>query len=111
MRVFDEPVCLLTYPNNLVAALKRAREIIAAQAAYIAELDIAIAAQKAELAALRCSVCGTTLYRDLRASGQGLCAKCQPRKCTTEGCGKKVMKSWRFVGKCKEHGRYEGFPK
>ena len=89
---------------------KELRAIIDAQAAYIAELDIAIAAQKAELATLRCSVCGALLRGDFRASGQGLCAKCQPAKCIEEGCGARLNKTWRFVAKCRVHGGYEGLP-
>ena len=94
MRVFDEPVCLLTYPNNLVAALKRAREIIAAQAAYIAELDIAIAAQKAELAALKvhkCLACGKELRGMFRASGQGLCANASLVRVPKRGVGRNCL--------------------
>ena len=85
--------------------------MIDAQAAYIAQLDIAIVAQKAELATFKsklCSVCGVCLKRDFRASGQRLCGKCQPATCTEEGCGKRLFKSWRFVAKCKEHGGREG---
>ena len=87
---------------------------IAAQAAYIAKLDIAIAAEKATLATLRgaqgknCSVCGKNLRGVFRTSGQGLCATCQPVKCTEEGCETSLKKDWRFVGKCRAHGGREG---
>ena len=83
---------------------------IAAQAAYIAKLDIAIAAEKATLATLRGAscVCGKKLTGVFRTSGQGLCATCQPAKCTEEGCEARLIKSWRFVGKCRVHGGREG---
>ena len=89
------------------------RGIIEAQAAYIAELDTAIAAAKANLAALRTlnitrCVCGKQLRGMFRTSGQGLCAKCQPSTCTEEGCGVRLFKSWRFVAKCRVHGGREG---
>ena len=53
-------------------------------------------------------VCGKELRGDFRAGGQGLCATCQPAKCTEEGCGARLIKSWRFVGKCRVHGGREG---
>ena len=87
---------------------------IAAQAVYIAKLDIAIAAEKATLATLRgvqgknCSVCGASLRGKFRTSGQMLCQKCQPVKCTKEGCETSLKKDWRFVGKCRAHGGREG---
>ena len=99
--------------ERVVGGYDDLRGIIEAQAAYIAELDTAIAAAKANLAALRTlnitrCVCGKQLRGMFRTSGQGLCAKCQPSTCTEEGCGAKLFKSWRFVAKCRVHGGREG---
>ena len=59
----------------------------------------------------KCTVCAKQLRGMWRTSGQGLCQSCQPAKCTEEGCGKRLLKAWRFVGKCCAHGGYEGLPK
>ena len=54
----------------------------------------------------QCTVdgCGKKLVGEFRTSGQGLCKSHQPARCTVDGCGKGLNLSWRFVGKCKEHG-------
>lgn len=57
-----------------------------------------------------CSNCGTTLKGDFRRSGVGLCKQCLPVSCTFTGCITKLYRDWRWVGKCKEHGGYTGFP-
>lgn len=58
-----------------------------------------------------CQNCDKQLKGDFRQSGVGLCRNCLPSKCTAEGCGARLLVSWRFVGKCRKHGGYEGFPK
>ena len=94
-------------------------DIIEDQRAEIEALKAENEALKAEVEALkgerpapvpdnytRCSApgCTTRLYGAFRTSGQGLCKSHLPAKCTVEGCGKKLWLTWRFVGKCKEHG-------
>lgn len=59
-----------------------------------------------------CKHCSCELKGDFRRSGVGLCKQCLPTICTIVDCTKALSrKEWRWVGKCKEHGGYEGFPK
>lgn len=64
-----------------------------------------------ELPANVCKDCGMWLRGDFRKSGLRLCRKCLPAHCTNDGCTTRLIREWRWVGKCREHGGYEGFPK
>ena len=115
---YYQPPMEAAIKERVVGGYGDLRGIIEAQAAYIAELDTAIAAAKANLAALRTHtktsvqlkrcVCGKQLRGMWRTSGQGLCAQCQPSTCTEVGCGSHLKKAWRFVAKCRVHGGREG---
>ena len=103
-------------------------DIIADQRAEIEALKAENKALRAELEALKqpkprapralpnlpeCSGpgCPKMLKGMWLTSGLGLCKSCLPSKCAEEGCEKRLLHSWRFVGKCKFHGGYEGLPK